>query len=181
MTPVSVCECHMSSPDIINVAVSTSNLSTKTCFRQKLKCNDSFIIRAFKVVIPQILRIMLGRFPTALPFCFLEITKSLTLLLINLAVLMFHARHGTCKAFYVFQICSVLHALTLSESVSSLIAARYVAGGAPGSHLPGAQPPQRDAAHHPARLQDPQDAEEEDAGGRQQRRRLGLGRVLGRE
>ena len=61
MTSVSVCECHMSSPDIINVAVSTSNLSTKTCFRQKLKCNDSFIIRAFKVVIPQILRIMLAR------------------------------------------------------------------------------------------------------------------------
>ena len=100
-------------PDIINVAVSTSNLSTKTRFRQKLKCNDSFIIRAFKVVIPQILRIIFVRFPKALPFCFLEITKSLTLLLINLAVLMFHARPGTCKAFYVFQICSVLHAHTL--------------------------------------------------------------------
>ena len=58
-------------------------------------------------MIPQILRIIFVRFPKALPFCFLEITKSLTLLLINLAVLMFHARHATCKAFYVFQIWSV--------------------------------------------------------------------------
>ena len=52
-------------PDIINVTMSTSNLSTETCFRQKLKCNDSFIIRAFKVVIPQILRIIFVRFPKA--------------------------------------------------------------------------------------------------------------------
>ena len=72
------------------------------------------------------------------------------------------------------------HITRPSESVSSLIA-RYVAGGALGPHLPGAQPPQRDAAHHPARLQDTQDAEEENAGGRQQRRRLGLRRVLRRE
>ena len=100
----------MSSPDIINVAMSTSNLSTETCFRQKLKCNDSFIIQALNAVIPQILRIIFVRFPKALPFCFLEITKSLTLLLINLAVLMFHAQHATCKAFYVFQICSVFPA-----------------------------------------------------------------------
>ena len=56
-----------------------------------------------------------------------------------------------------------------------------VAGGALGPHLAGAQPPERDAAHHPAGLQDPQDAEEENGGGRQQRRRLGIGRVLGRE
>ena len=166
-------------PDIINVAMSTSNLSTETCFRQKLKCNDSFIIRAFKAVIPQILRIIFVRFPKALPFCFLEITKSLTLLLINLAVLMFHARHATCKAFYVFQICSVFaaqcpHISLTSESAPSLC----VAGGAPGPHLAGAQPPERDPAHHPAGLQDPQDAEEENAGGRQQRRRLGIGRVL---
>ena len=72
------------------------------------------------------------------------------------------------------------HITRPSESVSSLIALD-VAGGAAGPHLPGAQPPQRDAAHHPARLQDPQDAEEEDAGGRQQRRGLGLGRGLRRE
>ena len=44
-----------------------------------------------------------------------------------------------------------------------------VAGGALGPHLAGAQSPERDAAHHPAGLQDPQDAEEENAGGRQQR------------
>ena len=48
MTPVSVWECHMSCPDIINVAMSTSNLSTETCFRQKLKCNDSFIIQSIQ-------------------------------------------------------------------------------------------------------------------------------------
>ena len=48
MTLVSVWECHMSSPDIINVAMSTSNLSTETCFRQKLKCNDSFIIQSIQ-------------------------------------------------------------------------------------------------------------------------------------
>ena len=164
----------MSSPDIINVAMSTSNLSTETCFRQKLKCNDSFIIQAFNAVIPQILRIIFVRFPKALPFCFLEITKSLTLLLINLAVLMFHARHATCKAFYVFQICSVFPAHCTHYS-------NLIAGGALGPHLAGAQPPQRDTAHHPAGLQDTQDAEEENAGGRQQRRRLGLRRVLRRE
>lgn len=73
------------------------------------------------------------------------------------------------------------HITRPSESVSSNLIALNVAGGAPGPHLPGAQPPQRDAAHHPARLQDPPHAEEEDAGGRQQRRGLGLGRVLGRE
>ena len=69
------------------------------------------------------------------------------------------------------------HITPPSESVPFLIAL-CVAGGAAGPHLPGAQSPQRDAAHHSARLQDSPDAQEEDEGGRQQRRGLRLGRLL---
>ena len=69
------------------------------------------------------------------------------------------------------------HITPPSESVPFLITLN-VAGGAAGPHLPGAQSPQRDAAYHPARLQDPPHAQEEDEGGRWQRRGLWLGRLL---
>ena len=41
-------------------------------------------------------------------------------------------------------------------------------GGPAGPHLPRAKPLLRDPAHHPAGLQDPQDAPQENAGGRRQ-------------
>ena len=55
-----------------------------------------------------------------------------------------------------------------------------MAGDPAGPYFPRAGPLQRDAAHRPAGLQNPPDATEEGAGGRQQRGRQRQ-RQLGRE
>ena len=41
-----------------------------------------------------------------------------------------------------------------------------IAGCSASPHIPGAKPLLGDTTHYPARLQDPQDAEEEDEAGR---------------
>ena len=126
-TMTSVSLVILSYPDICGVAMSTSTIQPKLASDKNE--NAAFLssehsklwFRKFAASSLHNIQFFPPQALKALHFCFLEITKSVALLLINLAVLRFHAGNTSCKQFY-----TLLHVPNLLSSRCRLNAPRLV-------------------------------------------------------